>query len=161
MDDKQVNQGNVNDNTGGVKRSCSSPTGASPPAKSLNVDPVADLVDMLNDQRVIAAMKRIADDIEARFTVRFDSLAAKVGDIETKLLAKNETLQSKIVALESKVTDMESTIENLQAELEKSEQYSRRNSLRIWSKNLEVEGEDTDKIVISCAQTLKERLQNP
>ena len=138
---------------GGVKRPWMSPTGETPPSKSTNVD-VTEVLDMLNDPRIKAVAKRITDDMDARFKVHVDSLGARINDIEARLNAKYDTLQTRVVTLESKVKSLESKVELLQAEMDKSEQYSRRNSLRIWTNDPEQAGEDTDKIVLACAEKL-------
>ncbi len=70
-----------------------------------------------------------------------------------------EETNAKIQALEREVEDTHSKLTSANAAIDELEQYSRRNALRIWFPQPEIQGEDTDKLVLDFAKEIEVDLQ--
>ena len=66
---------------------------------------------------------------------------------------KNKILEEKVSQISAQILERDKTIENLTEKLDRSEQYSRRNNIRI-SGLPESDSEDTDDLVVQVAKSV-------
>lgn len=79
-----------------------------------------------------------------------DALGGIVSDIRRELREKDV----KIHELESEVKALKTKMKSLENSTDDNEQYSRRNSVRVFTKIQESPGEDTDRIILQLAETV-------
>ena len=84
-----------------------------------------------------------------------EGLSEQVRDLKSQLSAAKTAHKQEVDSLKTQIGFLESRVRDIQSEQDDLEQYSRRNSLRIWSNQPESQSEDTDQIVIDQINTLQ------
>ena len=144
-----------NTNSRNNKRQASeSPTNFSPPTSKIRTAPADNMaltaenfVALLTDSTVVTALKNVFASV---ITDYLDNANTKIKLLETELAKCKEqkTEQANII------NELQKENMVLRAVQEESEQYSRRNSVRLWTDKPEEPNENTDEIVLEHARKI-------